>query len=204
MEGRGASELILGWWLAMDSLAEYIVSVGGRHRKVRLLEVNQKNTASIELDGRTVEVVFSEWSGLEKQTSISVNGETHRIKLTKNDRLLAFNVKVDGRPFVLQLEAKRRGLNSTPPIATVPVSPLLKKEKIAAQKSGAVTSLMPGKVVLLKVKMGDKVKAGDPLCVLEAMKMENEIVAPREGTITQVRVEQDSIVDKGDVLVIIE
>ncbi len=188
----------------MDSLAEYIVSVGGRNRRVRLLKVNQKNTASIELDGKTVEVAFSERVDLEKQTSISVNGETHKVKLTKNDRPMAFNVEVDGKQFVLQLETKRRDLNSKTSTATVPPSPLLKKEKIAAEKSGAVTSLMPGKVVLLKVKTGDKVKAGDPLCVLEAMKMENEIVAPREGTVTQVRVEQDSIVDKGDVLVVIE
>ena len=63
---------------------------------------------------------------------------------------------------------------------------------------------MPGKVVLLRVKKGDKVKVGDALCVLEAMKMENEIIAPRNGTIIQVMVEQGSIVDKGDGLVVIE
>ena len=188
----------------MDLLAEYIVSVGGRHREVRLLKVNQKNTASIELDGKTVEVAFSERSDLERQTSISVNGKTHRVRLTKNDRPMAFNVKVDGKQFVLQLETKRKSLISESSTATVPLSPLLKKERITPEKSGAVTSLMPGKVVLLKVKTGDRVKSGDPLCVLEAMKMENEIVAPREGTVTQVRVGQDSVVDKGDVLVVIE
>ena len=62
---------------------------------------------------------------------------------------------------------------------------------------------MPGRVVLLKVNVGDLVEVGDPLCILEAMKMENEIVAPRSGSITQVNVTQGSIVNAGDIMFII-
>lgn len=188
----------------MGSLAEYIVSVSGRSRRVRLLRVNHKNTALIELDGKVIEITFSNSIGFDEQASISINGKNHRVKLNKNDRLLALDVEVDGKLFVLQLEAKRRELNSK--TSTAIISPLYvtKREKLVVKKHGEVTSLMPGKVVLLKVKTGDKVKAGDPLCVLEAMKMENEIVAPRDGTITQVKIEQGSIVNKSDVLVVIE
>jgi biotin carboxyl carrier protein len=188
----------------MDSLAEYVVSVGGRSRKVRLLRANHKNTALTELDGRVIEITFSNSIGFDEQTSISVNGKNYRVKLSKNDRLLALDVEVDGKLFVLQLEAKRRELDNKTSIAIVSPSYVPKREKLAVKKHGAVTSLMPGKVVLLKVKTGDKVKAGDPLCVLEAMKMENEIIAPRDGTITQVKVEQGSTVNKSDVLVVIE
>jgi acetyl-CoA/propionyl-CoA carboxylase biotin carboxyl carrier protein len=54
------------------------------------------------------------------------------------------------------------------------------------------------------VQPGDKVGLGDPLCVLEAMKMENEVVAPKGGTIAEVRVVPGSTVDKGAVLFLIE
>lgn len=57
---------------------------------------------------------------------------------------------------------------------------------------------------MIKVKSGDRVKAGDPICVLEAMKMENEIVAPIDGTISMVKVGKGSFVNKGDTLVLIE
>ncbi len=191
----------------MDSLAEYMVFVGGRSRRVKVLRVNHKNTALIELDGKVVEVTLPNHPVFDEQTAIGVNGRTHRIKLRKEESHTVFDVEVDGKQFALQLEAKRRQLGSArarKASFAIPISQIPRREKIVAKKSGAVTSSMPGKVVLLKVGIGDKVRAGDPLCVLEAMKMENEIVAPKEGTITQVKVEQGSTVNKGDVLVVIE
>jgi biotin carboxyl carrier protein len=188
----------------MDSLAEFIVSVGGRNRRARLLRIKHENTAVIELDGKAAEVAFPNLLGFDKPVSINVNGRNYRVNLGRNDRVTACNVDVDGKRFVLQLETRRKRLSNKTQYLTASPSSLPKGKKTVVQKSGAVTSLMPGKVVLLKVKIGDEIRAGDPLCVLEAMKMENEIVASRSGTVVQVKVEQGSIVDKGDVLVIIE
>jgi biotin carboxyl carrier protein len=189
----------------VDSLAEYTILVVGKSRKVRMLRFNKKNGATMELDGKTVDIAFPKDFDLEKLTLMSVNGESHKVKLKKNDRALAFNVEVDGKRFDLQVEAKRREFkNETTTFSIISPLQVLKREKIVVKKKGTVTSLMPGKVVLLRVKTGDKVKVGDPLCVLEAMKMENEIVAPRNGIIKQVMVKQGSIVDKDDVLVVIE
>jgi biotin carboxyl carrier protein len=189
----------------MDSLAEYAISVGGKSRKVRLLQVNQRNHATMELDGKTVRIAFPKNFEFEKPVLISINGKNHKVKLKKNDRALAFDVEVDGKRFDLRVEAERRELlNKATTFSIISQPQILKREKIVVKKKGAVTSLMPGKVVLLRVKAGDKVEVGDPLCVLEAMKMENEIMAPRNGTISQVMVEQGSVVDKGDVLVVIE
>jgi biotin carboxyl carrier protein len=56
----------------------------------------------------------------------------------------------------------------------------------------------------VEVKPGDKVKEGDTLCVLESMKMENPIVAPVDGTITEVKVTADQVVKPGETIAVIE
>ena len=67
----------------------------------------------------------------------------------------------------------------------------------------AVTAPMPGTILKVNVSEGQAVKAGDVLCVLEAMKMENEIMAPSAGTVKQVLTAKGSNVDTGAVLVVI-
>ena len=62
---------------------------------------------------------------------------------------------------------------------------------------------MPGNILKVNVSNGQAVKEGDVLVVLEAMKMENEIMAPKNGTVTQVLVQKGSTVDTGAPLVVI-
>lgn len=59
---------------------------------------------------------------------------------------------------------------------------------------------MPGNILDVKVKPGDSVKAGDTLLILEAMKMENEISAPQDGTIASIDVRKGDVVDSGALL----
>ena len=66
-----------------------------------------------------------------------------------------------------------------------------------------VNAPMPGNILKVNVTAGQAVKSGDVLCVLEAMKMENEIMAPKDGTVTQVLVSKGSNVDTGAPLVVI-
>ncbi|NEU56320.1 acetyl-CoA carboxylase biotin carboxylase subunit [Halorussus sp. MSC15.2] len=75
----------------------------------------------------------------------------------------------------------------------------------AADAEGqTVTAEMQGTILDVKVAEGDEVAAGDVVCVLEAMKMENDVVADRGGTVTQVAVGEGDSVDMGDVLIVIE
>ena len=62
---------------------------------------------------------------------------------------------------------------------------------------------MPGTILKVNVTQGQAVKEGDVLCVLEAMKMENDIIAPKSGTVTQVVTAKGASVSSGDPLVVI-
>ena len=64
-----------------------------------------------------------------------------------------------------------------------------------------VEAPMPGTILDVKVSVGDSVSSGSVLCILEAMKMENEIVAPEDGTVASVNAQAGSQVESGDTLV---
>ena len=72
---------------------------------------------------------------------------------------------------------------------------------VTAGKVNVIKAPMPGLIIDLRVKAGDIVKAGDPLLVLEAMKMENIIKAPGEGTVKQVKIKKGDTVEKGQLLI---
>ena len=61
-----------------------------------------------------------------------------------------------------------------------------------------------GKIISVDVKPGDEVKEGDIICILESMKMENPILAPLDGTISQVGINADQVVKPGETIAIIE
>ena len=78
------------------------------------------------------------------------------------------------------------------------------KKKESAEGGNIIIAPLPGTVVSINVKKGDKVNNGDTLIKLIAMKMENEIVAPKDGRVKDIKVDKNDNVDKGDVLVILE
>jgi biotin carboxyl carrier protein len=81
---------------------------------------------------------------------------------------------------------------------------LLEKMGMSAASSGKLKSIkapMPGLIVKLNVQVGDIVKPGDSLLVLEAMKMENMIKASAEGTVSQIKIKKGDSVEKGQVLI---
>lgn len=86
---------------------------------------------------------------------------------------------------------------AAPAAAPAPAAPV----NLAAGET--VAAPMPGNILRVEVNQGDTVKAGQLLVVLEAMKMENEIVAPKDGTVAQVVTSKGAVVDTGSPLVII-
>jgi glutaconyl-CoA/methylmalonyl-CoA decarboxylase subunit gamma len=66
-----------------------------------------------------------------------------------------------------------------------------------------IAAAIPGTILEVKVRQGDRVKRGDTLLILEAMKMENEIMAPHDGTVASIHVEKGNAVNVGTLLVIL-
>lgn len=123
-------------------------------------------------------------------------------------------INVNGTSYEVEVEEVGGSQPSTPSVSTPAAKPqpVKKAQPAPAPKaapapksvpSGASTidAPMPGTIMDIKVNEGDSVKAGQVLLILEAMKMENEIVAPQDGTVSAINTSKGASVSAGDPLV---
>lgn len=87
-------------------------------------------------------------------------------------------------------------------VAAAPVAAAPAAAPVAVAGGEPVKSPMPGNILKINVAPGQVVKEGDVLIVLEAMKMENDVVAPRDGTVAQIVVSKGAVVETGTTLVV--
>ena len=130
---------------------------------------------------------------------------------------MKYKVTLNGRTYEVEVEAGKamlldeyEAIAPAPAAAAAPVAAPTAAPAAAAPAAPVVTGSgeavnapMPGNILKVNVQNGQAVKAGEVLVVLEAMKMENEIMAPKAGTVTQVLVSKGSTVDTGAPLVVI-
>ena len=129
---------------------------------------------------------------------------------------MKYKVTLNGRTYEVEVEAGKAMLlaeyeavapaapAAAAPVAAAPAAaPAAAAAPVVTGAGEAVNAPMPGNILKVNVKAGDAVKSGTVLVVLEAMKMENEIMAPKDGTVTQVLVSKGSTVDTGAPLVVI-
>ncbi|QUH19825.1 biotin/lipoyl-containing protein [Alkaliphilus sp. B6464] len=124
-----------------------------------------------------------------------------------------FNITVNGVSYDVEVEEIKDGMPAPAPRAAAPVAPVAKpaaskpspaaKSAPSAAPAGATTieAPMPGNIWKIEVKEGQQVKSGDVLLILEAMKMENEIMAPADGVVASIHVAEGAAVNGGDILV---
>ncbi|HLQ39584.1 MAG TPA: acetyl-CoA carboxylase biotin carboxyl carrier protein subunit [Tetragenococcus sp.] len=129
--------------------------------------------------------------------------------------LRKFKITIDGKEYLVEME-EIGGTQPAPQPSVQPAAPVeessvqveAKKEESNTQKAEpasdeAMTAPMPGTVLKILVNVGDSVVENQPVLILEAMKMENEIVASHSGTIEALHVNKGDAVNSGDALLTI-
>ena len=109
-----------------------------------------------------------------------------------------YNVNVNGTAYEVTVEEIQGGAAAPAPVAAPAPAPA--PAPAAAGSGEPVSAPMPGTLLDVKVSVGQAVKSGDVLMILEAMKMENEIMAPKDGPVTSVSATKGASVQSGDVL----
>ena len=125
-----------------------------------------------------------------KKYKITVNGQTYEVE-------------------VQEIGGQNPGPKEVNQTTQAPVEqPKPQQPKPQPKKTGAgkskITCPMPGTIMSIKAKQGEKVQKGDVIMILEAMKMENEIIAPEDGIITSIDTNEGASVNTGDILATFE
>jgi pyruvate carboxylase subunit B len=145
--------------------------------------------------GTTSRPVASE--GVATEFEVTVHGETYRVDITgigiKPDGTRRFFVSLDGMPEEVVVEPLNEFVSSQQP-----------GHREQATGEGHVSTAMPGNILEVLVHEGDSVRAGQPLLITEAMKMQSEIQAPVSGRVTHIYVQRGDRVTPGELLIEIE
>ena len=162
------------------------LEIGGRKCQVEIEPANRPGEWNVLIDGKPVQAdAHLIRPGV---LSLLIEGKSHRIVLDPGHAEPALHLQAQRIPYSIEdtrsLRARRRHAHAEGPV------------KLQAS--------MPGRVVRVLVEEGDAVAAHQGVLVIEAMKMQNELKAPREGRIVEVRVSAGDTVSGGDILAVIE
>jgi len=163
------------------------IAAGGKTRHVTVTRTGA--TFAIVVDGHPYHVDAARIDA-HRLSLIVDNVWSHETVVTPDVATGQWTVVVDGVPVAAVLNGRRRGSRGA--------------EGDTGPGPQRVTAPMPGKVVRVLVKSGDAVDARQPLVVVEAMKMENELRAVKAGTVSDVQAREGHSVDAGALLVVIQ
>ena len=147
-----------------------------------------------------------------KEFKYKINGSPYRVVVTKSENELV-ELEVNGTPFTVEIEPKtkkpksvvqRHQLTESSPVSNRALSTTLVTKPSSSSGKRTVESPLPGVILDVRCKIGDSVKKGDTLLILEAMKMENNILADTSGKIVEILIQKGDSVLEGANLVIIE
>jgi acetyl/propionyl-CoA carboxylase alpha subunit len=143
----------------------------------------------ISVDGERVSAHFEEVEGTPI-ILLNVNGTLHRLAVRRGESRGEYSIWSDSHRFeVVALDERRRAINDMSGAAAASSGP------------APLVAPMPGLVVRLNVALGDQVLPGQPLVVMEAMKMENELRSSSAGVVAAIRAQPGAAVEKGAILI---
>ena len=126
-----------------------------------------------------------------------------KYKVTLNNRVYEVEVEMGQAMLIDEYDAVAPAAPAAPAVVSAASAAPAAAPAAALASGEVVKAPMPGNILKINVAPGQKVEEGDVLIVLEAMKMENEIVATKSGTVAQVAVSKGAVVETGAPLVVI-
>ena len=173
----------------MDAYLKLSVEIRGKRHWIELPESGPVD--KVVIDG--TEVSFDKENLFaDGEMMILVNNRPYRTGVRQSGEEL--KVMVDGTDYTTVVSDER----------TESINALIGNRASKRKKAGDIRAPMPGLVVKMLVKEGEKVKRGKGLILVEAMKMENEIKAPVDGVVDKIKVEAGKTVDKNQLLLVIK
>lgn len=160
------------------------------------VKVNEQEDLTISLEGDAVKVNGTERNWDMQQLadgsySLLINGKSYIALIDEEDRAgKQIKIRINGQVYQVQLAE--------------PIDQLLKKmglNNTAAKKAEVIKAPMPGLILKVLVTEGQEVKKGDPVLILEAMKMENVFKAPADASVKSIKAVAGKAVEKGEVLI---
>lgn len=126
---------------------------------------------------------------------VTLNGKVYEVEVEKGEAVIQAEYEA-----ALPADAPAAPVAAPAPVqAQAPAAPAA-SAPAASAGAGTVLSPLPGNINEIRFSAGQTVKAGDVVIILEAMKMENEIVAPKAGTLSKIHVQKGAVVNTGDPL----
>lgn len=169
----------------------------------------QNEKLIVKHNDREIEILFD--SENENKT-ILINGEEHNFEIQKLPGN-AISILLDGKSHIFRIipnnEGYSIGWSGGEIHASVEDDRDRLMKKLLGNHAGSksrkrIKAPMPGLVVKLLTEVGAEVKKGDPLVIVEAMKMENEIASPSDGVVAEIKVSEKQAVEKDEVMITLE
>ena len=164
----------------------YVVEVNGERVDVEI------DGEDLVVDGEPVRATLSNVEGTPVRL-VTIGDQVHRVLTRRSGERGRYTLSLDGYRFEVDaLDERTRAIRD------------LSAASAAASGPAPLLAPMPGLVVRVAVEAGDEVRAGQPLVVMEAMKMENELRSPASGRVRSVPAKVGAAVEKGTLLVELE
>jgi biotin carboxyl carrier protein len=174
-------------------LNEYQIEIAGKTHRITIKR-REANHFLVSLDGHDLRVSCEGLPSFGRNLTFRINSVPHQVSLSRPSPDGKINVAIQGQHFEAYLTAAQQGRQQPCPE---------NREELIQHHVGTKIVLAPmsGRIMSLVVRTGQRVHAGQALVILEAMKMENEIISPWDGTIDKIHVAEGAEVRKNEPII---